>query len=114
VTDSSNALAGVPATSSLPPRVRQYADHAKAANTRKAYRIDCTDRLDQLRMPVVIMHGKNDRSARYALAQEMHASITSSRMITFSGGHLFPLMGERQRFLDSLTETLRPGSEDPL
>jgi len=44
----------------------------------------------------------------------MHASITSSRMITFSGGHLFPLMGERQRFLDSLTETLRPGSEDPL
>jgi 3-oxoadipate enol-lactonase len=75
---------------------------------------DCTDRLDQLRMPVVIMHGKNDRSARYALAQEMHACITSSRMITFSGGHLFPLMGERQRFLDSLTETLRPGSEDPL
>ncbi len=114
MTDSSNALAGVPATSSLPPRVRQYADHAKAANTRMAYRIDCTDRLDQLRMPVVIMHGKNDRSARYALAQEMHASITSSRMITFSGGYLFPLMGERQRFLDSLTETLRPGSEDPL
>jgi 4-amino-4-deoxy-L-arabinose transferase-like glycosyltransferase len=36
VTDSSNALAGVPATSSLPPRVRQYADHAKAANTRMA------------------------------------------------------------------------------
>jgi pimeloyl-ACP methyl ester carboxylesterase len=94
--------------------VRQYADHAKAANTRKAYRIDCTDRLDQLRMPVLIMHGKNDRSARYALAQQMHASITSSHMITFSGGHLFPLMGERQRFLDSLTETLRPVSEDPL
>ena len=75
---------------------------------------DCTDRLDQLRMPVVIMHGKNDRNARYALAQEMHTSITSSRMITFSDSHLFPLMGEHQRFLDSLTETLRPGSEDPL
>jgi pimeloyl-ACP methyl ester carboxylesterase len=114
VTDSSNALAHLPATSSLPPRLRQYADHAKAANTLKAYCIDCTDRLDQLRMPVVIMHGKNDRSARYALAQEMHASITSSHMITFSGGHLFPLMGESQRFLDSLTETLGPGSEDPL
>ena len=65
-------------------------------------------------MPVVIMHGKNDRSARYALAQEMHASITSSHMITFSGGHLCPLMGESRGFLDSLTETLGPGSEDPV
>jgi hypothetical protein len=38
----------------------------------------------------------------------------ADRVRLFSGGHLFPLMGERQRFLDSLTETLRPGSEDPL
>ena len=43
MTDSSDALAGAPATSYLSPRVRQYADHAKAANTRRAYRIDWDD-----------------------------------------------------------------------
>ena len=43
MTDSSDALAGVPATSYLSPRVRQYADHAKAANTQRAYRIDWDD-----------------------------------------------------------------------
>ena len=46
MTDSSDALAGVPATSYLSPRVRQYADHAKAANTRMAYRIDWDGRTD--------------------------------------------------------------------
>jgi site-specific recombinase XerD len=84
VTDSSDALAGVPATSSLPPRVRQYADHAKAANTRRAYRIDWDDFVGWCKL---------HRCAPLLAAPETVAEYLVS-------------------LADA--ETLRPGSENPL
>ena len=65
---------------------------------------NCTNRLHRLTIPTLIMHGRKDKSAPYALAEEMHSNIRESRMITFKGGHVFFLMGERQQFLDATTE----------
>lgn len=62
------------------------------------------DRLHELHMPTLVMHGKKDKSAPYPLAEEMHAGIRGSRMITFQGGHIFFLFSERQRFLDAIAE----------
>ena len=45
------------------------------------------------------MHGKKDKSVPYALAEEMHAGIKGSKILTFAGGHLFFFMKERQQFL---------------
>ena len=67
---------------------------------------NCTDRLHELHIPTIIMHGKNDQTAHYPLAEEMHAGIHGSQMITFNGGHLFFLIRERQHFLDAAAEFL--------
>jgi 3-oxoadipate enol-lactonase len=65
---------------------------------------NCTDKLHEIQIPTVIMHGKKDKSIPYKLAEEMHAGIKGSKMLTFAGGHLFFFMKERQQFLDAIVE----------
>jgi 3-oxoadipate enol-lactonase len=65
---------------------------------------NCTDKLHELHIPTVIMHGKKDKAAPYTLAEEMHTGIQGSKMLSFAGGHLFFLMKERQQFLDAIAE----------
>lgn len=67
---------------------------------------NCTDRLHELHIPTVIMHGKKDKSAPYTLAEEMHAGIRGSQMIAFKGWHIFFLTSERQQFLEATAEFL--------
>jgi len=50
------------------------------------------------------MHGKRDRSAPLALAEEMHAAIPGSTLRVFRGGHLFFLLRDRRRFLEAVAE----------
>jgi pimeloyl-ACP methyl ester carboxylesterase len=50
---------------------------------------NCTDKLHELHIPTVIMHGEKDKIVPYTLAEEMHAGIKGSKMLTFAGGHLF-------------------------
>jgi 3-oxoadipate enol-lactonase len=72
---------------------------------------NCINRLHELRIPTIILHGKADRTAPYALAEEMHAGIQGSRLLPFKGGHLFFLFGERQQFLDATAEFMENESE---
>jgi pimeloyl-ACP methyl ester carboxylesterase len=67
---------------------------------------NCTDQLDKLHIPTIIMHGKKDQSVPYLLAEEMHHRIRGSRMIPFQGGHLFFLISRHQQFLNATTEFL--------
>lgn len=62
---------------------------------------NCTDRLHELHVPTAIMHGKNDQSAPYFLAEEMHVGIPGAQMFPFRGGHIFFLISERQQFLET-------------
>lgn len=50
---------------------------------------DCVDRLGEVQVPTLILHGKKDKSAPYPLAEAMHTGIKGSKMLTFQGGHLF-------------------------
>lgn len=63
---------------------------------------NCTDRLREIHVPTVIMHGKKDKTVPYALAEEMHAGISGSQMLTFEGSHIFFFMRGRQQFLDAV------------
>lgn len=67
---------------------------------------NCADRMHELHMPTLIMHGKNDQTAPYRLAEEMHAGIPGSQMYPFQGGHIFFLISERQRFLEATADFL--------
>ncbi len=50
---------------------------------------DCSDRLGQIRVSTLILHGKQDNLAPLPLAIELHEGITGSKIITFEGGHTF-------------------------
>ncbi len=62
---------------------------------------DRMDRLGEIQAPTLILHGKQDKLAPYQLAQEMHAGITGSNMLTFPGGHLFFIFRSKQ-FLEAV------------
>lgn len=67
---------------------------------------DCTDRLHEIHVPTLILHGKNDKVAPYRLAEEMQAGIENAKMLTFPGGHIFFFLRPRQ-FIDAILEFLR-------
>jgi pimeloyl-ACP methyl ester carboxylesterase len=67
---------------------------------------DARPRLHELGMPPAVLHGRRDRAAPLALAEELHRGIPGSRLQTFRGGHLFFLFRERRRFGDAVTDFL--------
>jgi 3-oxoadipate enol-lactonase len=93
-------LSGVPIFRSTYPQPHYaFQRQLQASST-----FNCTDTLHELHIPTLIMHGKKDKSVPYALAEEMHAGIKGSKILTFAGGHLFFFMKERQQFLDAIAE----------
>jgi pimeloyl-ACP methyl ester carboxylesterase len=88
------------------PQVRGSQPYYAAVRQRDASRsYDCMDRLNEIHVPTLILHGKKDKTAPYKLAEEMHAGITGSKMITFNGGHHF-LFLRQQQFLDAVIDFL--------
>jgi 3-oxoadipate enol-lactonase len=71
-----------------------------------SFEYDCVDRLHELQIPTIILHGKKDRIAPYELAEEMHVGIGGSKMVPFKGGHIFFFLRERQQFLDTVATFL--------
>lgn len=62
---------------------------------------DASGRLSEIRVPTLVLHGRQDRRAPYALAEEMHAGIRGSKMVAFDGGHLFMLFRQKA-FLEAV------------
>ena len=60
---------------------------------------NATARLDQIKVPTLILHGRRDRSLPLPMAEQLHVSITGSQMQVFRGGHMFCFLTERQAFL---------------
>ncbi|HEY8323495.1 MAG: alpha/beta fold hydrolase [Ktedonobacterales bacterium] len=95
-------LHSAPIAQSKYPQPRYAFERQRVASTH----YDCTDRLPQIHAPTLILHGRGDKVAPVALAEELHAGIPGARLETFKGGHLFLLFHERQRFLDAVTAFL--------
>jgi len=107
-------MKGVPRTLSrrlLPlilriPAIRGSHPYYVFARQLKASRaFDCMDRLGEIQVPTLILHGKDDKSAPYNLVEAMHRGIKDSEMITFDGGHLFFLM-RPQQFMAAIEDFL--------
>ncbi len=80
-------------------------DHAFISQFKASRGYDCSDRLDKILVPTLILHGMKDRLAPIELAEEMHAGIKGSKMITFEGGHVF-FMGNQARFCNAIIQFL--------
>jgi pimeloyl-ACP methyl ester carboxylesterase len=66
---------------------------------------DSMDRLNEIHVPTLILHGKKDKTAPYDLAAAMHSGIKDSQMLTFPGGHLFFLL-QQQQFMAAIVKFL--------
>ena len=66
---------------------------------------DATARLHELRVPTLILHGKEDPLVPLKMAKEMHEGIEGSKMIIFDGGHLF-FVGKFREFIETITDFL--------
>ena len=93
-------LAGMPLFRSRHPQPR----YAFLRQLEASDGYDAGPRLRQLAMPTAVLHGRSDRVAPLAMAEEMHREIPGSRLVTFRGGHLFFLVRERQRFVEAVTD----------
>jgi len=93
-------VSGLPILRGKHPQPRYAFRHQRAATA--AY--NAVGRLGEIHVPTTIMHGKSDRTAPFALAEELHAGIAGSRLLTFEGGHIFFFFRERARFLDAVLE----------
>jgi 3-oxoadipate enol-lactonase len=69
-------------------------------------RFDCTGRLSQIGSPVLIVHGRSDRIAPVALAEQMHSLIPGSRLVLIDGGHLAPLLTQHERLVAEVSDFL--------
>lgn len=88
------------------PMIRGPHPYYAAARQLEASRTyDCMDRLNEIHVPTLILHGKRDKSAPYRLAEAMQSGIKGSQMITFQGGHLFFIVRQKQ-FMKALTDFL--------
>ncbi len=63
---------------------------------------DGSARLGELTMPTLILHGDHDTIVPLADAEKMAAGIHNSQLTVFRGGHLFFILRERQKFIDSV------------
>ena len=75
---------------------------------------DCTGRLGQIRAPTLIVHGRSDHLAPVALAEQMHALIPGSRLVLIRGGHLAPLVTQRQQVVSEVSAFLAAGGQHPV
>ena len=69
-------------------------------------RFDCTGRLSQIGAPVLIVHGRSDRIAPVALAEQLHSLIPGSRLVLIDGGHLAPLLTQHERLVAEISAFL--------
>jgi len=80
------------------------AAHAFRAQADASAACDLRPRLGSIHVPVLILHGTQDRSIPLTLAHELAAGIPATHLRTFPGGHNFLLAAEgRQAFLETVT-----------
>ncbi len=88
------------------PMVRGSHPYYVVARQLEASRnFDCMDRLDEIHVPTLILHGKKDKSAPYRWAEAMQSGIKGSQMLTFPGGHLFFILRQKQ-FIEAIVDFL--------
>jgi 3-oxoadipate enol-lactonase len=88
------------------PMIRGPHPYYAVARQREAsITYDCMDRLNEIHVPTLILHGKKDKVAPYRLAEAMRSGIKDSKMLTFPGGHLFFFVRQKQ-FIEAIADFL--------
>lgn len=94
----------IPVLQTLGKRDRE--SYSALARQRAASRdFDATDRLGEIRVPTLILHGRKDRQAPFTCAEDTHLRIAGSRLIAFDAGHLL-IFSRQQAALEAVVAFL--------
>lgn len=97
----SNLLLRIPAVRKIGTKYPQpYYAYVRQRETLQNY--DTTDKLQQIHVPTLILHGRRDRIVPYRMAEEIHSRIAGSRLSTVDGGHTF-FFRRSKEFTDLVT-----------
>jgi len=69
-------------------------------------RYDLRRRLREIRIPVLIVHGRQDRVVSIDRAAELHRGIAGSRLVVLDGCGHWPFVERRPDFVDAVTRFL--------
>ena len=72
---------------------------------------DATNRLQEIQVPTLIIHGKKDRITPFSSAEELQAHIEGSRLIAVEGGHMFAFTKQKD-LIDLVTGFLQAQSSE--
>ena len=78
-----DVLSHIPVPKSIDPQPR-YAWRRQRDASRG---FDCSDRLGEIDMPTLVVHGTDDHIVPFALGKKMADGIPGARLVTVSGGH---------------------------
>ena len=79
-------------------RLRKYPQPYYAFNRQliESRSYDCSDRLSEIKVPTLILHGTKDKLAPLETAEAMNKRIKGSEMKTYEGGHIFFMMSQEK------------------
>lgn len=98
------------AMNELLPRMRFSPERLKWAVTVGAKTYDVRSRLPEIRVPTLILHGREDERVPLARARELHRRIAGSRLLVLEDCGHWPQVEKRGEFVAAVKEFL--GLED--
>jgi pimeloyl-ACP methyl ester carboxylesterase/DNA-binding CsgD family transcriptional regulator len=70
-----------------------------AAALESVYSFDVAARLDQVRMPVTVLHRREDRAIPFELGRKLAAGLPDATFVTLAGADHFPWFGDSEQVL---------------
>lgn len=92
----------------LLPQMRFSPDRLKWVLTVGAKSYDVRGRLEEIRVPTLVLHGREDKLVPLERAEELHRGIPDSRLVAFEGCGHWPPRREAQRVRRSGQGVPRP------
>lgn len=80
----------------------RQAAHALRRQREASDQYDARERLGEVGVPTLILHGRDDRIAVPALAEELHSGIAGARLEWYRGGHVAPMSSARTAVVDAV------------
>jgi len=95
----------------LLPRMRFSPERFRWSGEVEFETYDLRARLDEIRIPVLIVHGRQDRVVSVARAEELHQGISGSHLVILDPCGHWPFVERRPDFVDAVARFL--GLESP-
>lgn len=93
-----DVLGRVPLPRSVDPQPRSAFDLQRQASRT----FDCTDRLGDIDVPTLVLHGRRDHIVPPRLARELADGLRHGQLVLVPGGHMALLIRQRRRLVDEV------------